>query len=219
VNRRPRTTGPLIALTLTLVLIAAGCSGSSESPVTIMDGHTSSTGLRGTALPQPLGKPALDLMDTAGAPFDLRSRTAGKVTLLFFGYTHCPDVCPTTMADIAAGLGLVPAPVRAQVATVFVTTDPERDTGSVLNQWLNQFDPSFVGVRGALAQIRAQADALGIPLEEPVQQSNGSYTVAHGTQVIAFTKDDKARIVYLAGTQVADYVHDLPILASTGKTN
>ncbi len=213
-RRRLLATVPLAAL----VLVAAGCSSGSESAVTILDDSGASKGLRGTALPQPIDKPALNLTDTAGAPFDLRSRTAGKVTLLFFGYTHCPDVCPTTMADIAAALNVVPASVRAQVATVFVTTDPDRDTGVVLDQWLNQFDPSFVGVRGTLAQVHAQADALGIPLEEPVRQSNGMYTVTHGTQVMAFTKDNKASVLYLAGTQVADYVHDLPILADTGKT-
>ncbi len=75
-----------------------------------------------------------------------------------------------------------------------------------------------MGVRGTLTQVHAQADALGIPLEEPVRQPNGSYTVTHGTQVIAFTKNDKATVLYLAGTQVADYVHDLPVLVNTGKT-
>ncbi|WP_322751101.1 MULTISPECIES: SCO family protein [unclassified Frankia] len=209
----------LAAVPLTaFVLVTAGCSAGSESAVTIMDDSGASTGLRGTAVPQPIDKPAMNLTDTAGAPFDLRSRTAGKVTLVFFGYTHCPDVCPTTMADIAAALNVVPTAVRAQVATVFVTTDPDRDTGGVLGQWLNQFDPSFMGVRGTLTQVHAQADALGIPLEEPVRQPNGSYTVTHGTQVIAFTKNDKATVLYLAGTQVADYVHDLPVLVNTGKT-
>ncbi|WP_131745886.1 SCO family protein [Frankia sp. Cppng1_Ct_nod] len=211
--------GRLLAGSLTvLTLVIAGCSSGSESAVTIVDGSGASTGLRGTALTRPIDKPTLNLTDTAGQPFDLRSRTAGKVTLLFFGYTHCPDVCPTTMADIAAALEAVPTSVRSQVATVFVSTDPERDTGEVLAQWLGQFDPSFIGVRGTLAQVRAQADALGIPLEEPVRQANGTYTVTHGTQVIAFTKDDKARVLYLAGTQVADYAHDLSILVNTGKT-
>ncbi|WP_131785171.1 SCO family protein [Protofrankia symbiont of Coriaria ruscifolia] len=205
---------PLVAL----ALIVAGCSSGGGSVVTIVDDSGSSSRLRGTALAQPIDKPALNLIDTAGAPFDLRSRTAGKVTLLFFGYTHCPDVCPTTMADIAAALDTVPASVRSQIATVFVSTDPERDTGDVLNRWLNQFDSSFIGVRGTLAQVRAQADALGIPMEDPVRQPSGIFTVTHGTQVMAFTLDDKARVVYLAGTQVADYAHDLPILVNTGKT-
>ncbi len=214
-RRRRLLAVPLVVM---LALIVAGCSSDGGSAVTIVDDSGSSSRLRGTALAQPVDKPALNLVDTAGAPFDLRSRTAGKVTLLFFGYTQCPDVCPTTMADIAAALSTVPASVRSQIATVFVSTDPERDTGDVLNRWLNQFDPSFIGVRGTLAQVRAQADALGIPMEDPVRQPNGVFTVTHGTQVMAFTTDNKARVVYLAGTQVADYAHDLPILVNTGKT-
>ncbi|WP_250290368.1 SCO family protein [Frankia sp. CiP1_Cm_nod1] len=207
-----------VPLVVAFALVLAGCSSGTGSAVTIVDDSGPVNELRGTALAQPVDKPALNLTDTAGAPFDLRSRTAGKVTLLFFGYTRCPDVCPTTMADIAAALDTVPASVRSRIATVFVTTDPERDTGEVLDRWLSQFDPSFIGVRGTLAQIRAQADALGIPLADPVRQPSGIFTVTHGTQVMAFTADDRARAVYLAGTQVADYAHDLPILANTGKT-
>jgi protein SCO1/2 len=171
--------------------------------------------LRGTELPTPLDKPMLDLVDTKGKPFDLRQRTADKVTLLFFGYTNCPDVCPTTMADISAALSAVSPDVRSQVAVVFVTTDPERDTGAVLDRWLRQFDATFIGVTGPLPKIEVEAAHLGVPLTDPERQADGSVLVGHGAQVITFTKDGKGRLLYLPGTQVKDYIHDLPILTGS----
>jgi protein SCO1/2 len=181
--------------------------GDSENP----------DGLRGISPSQSVTKPALNLADTDGRPFDLRARTKGKVALLFFGYTFCPDVCPTTMADIAAALDEVDPKVRDQVAVVFVSTDPDRDTGEVLSRWLRQFDEGFIGVRGPLAQVNTQAEALGVPLLDPERRADGSYTVAHGTQVIAFTRDDRAKVIYLAGTQVKDYLHDLPLLTEEAR--
>lgn len=171
-------------------------------------------GLHGTAPGERLAKPVLNLTDTDGHPFDLRARTAGKVTLLFFGYTHCPDVCPTTMADIAAALNEVKPDVRAQVAVVFVSTDPDRDTGAVLSRWLKQFNPAFIGVRGPFEQVRTEAEALGVPLEKPKVQADGSVLVTHGAQVIAFSRDDKIRALYLAGTGVQAYIDDLPTLTA-----
>jgi protein SCO1/2 len=99
---------------------------------------------------------------------------------------------------------------------VFVTTDPERDTGDVIDRWLGQFDKTFIGVTGTLDRIHAEAERLGVPLTDPERQPDGTYLVTHGTQVIAFAKEGTARVAYLAGTQVKDYIHDLPIL--TGLT-
>lgn len=73
-------------------------------------------------------KPDLVLPDTSGQPFDLRQRTAGKTTLLFFGYTSCPDVCPTTMGDIGVAMQKLPADEQAKINVVFVSTDPQVDT-------------------------------------------------------------------------------------------
>jgi protein SCO1/2 len=207
---------PLIATLAALVLVLAGCSGSGGGTgLTVLgDGSGNPGGLRGVVPSEHTVKPALNLTDADGRPFDLRARTQGKVTLLFFGYTYCPDVCPTTMADIAAALDEVDPTVRDRVAVVFVSTDPDRDTGPVLARWLRQFDARFIGVRGPLARVKTQAEALGIPLMDPQRQADGSYTITHGTQVIAFTRDNRARVVYLAGTQVKDYLHDLPLLTA-----
>src|SRR6185369_9103221 len=95
---------------------------------------------RGGLVTPPLTKPQFTLTNTSGASFDFRAETQGYVTLLFFGYTHCPDECPLHMAAIATSLKQLAPEVRGQVKVVFVTADPARDTPSVLRAWLDRFD-------------------------------------------------------------------------------
>ena len=106
----------------------------------------------GLDLAEPYRRPSFTLTDTTGAAYDFKAATAGRPTLLFFGYTNCPDVCPTTMADVAVALrGLDPA-LAAEVQVVFVTTDPAFDTPEVLGEYLGRFDADlptpFVGLTG-----------------------------------------------------------------------
>src|SRR5215467_3592343 len=103
---------------------------------------------RGGLVTPPLPKPAFVLTDTSGAPFDFRQKTDGYVTLLFFGYTYCPDQCPMHMANLGAALKKLPPAIAGQVKLVFVTTDPERDFPAVLRRWLDLFDPHFIGLTG-----------------------------------------------------------------------
>ena len=136
--RAPVTMVALLAAGLTL----AGCgttrhattrSAATKRPAPAVQ-------LRGL-IPQPLPKkPNFTLTDTAGHPFDFTRQTRGKLTYLYFGYTHCPDACPLTMGDIASALRRAPASVRSRVAVVFVTVDPRRDTATVLRTWLNSED-------------------------------------------------------------------------------
>jgi protein SCO1/2 len=200
-----------------MTLLAAACAGAPPpGGVTVVDDTGRTRKLHGAAPGRALAKPALHLVDTAGRPFDLRQRTSGKVTFVYFGYTNCPDVCPTTMSDLAAALREVDASVRSDVAVVFVTVDPDRDTPAVLARWLGQFDPTFVGVTGPLDRIRAEADAFGVEIADPAPLYEGVYNVTHGAQVTVFTKDGRDRVAYPAGTLVEDYLHDLPILAAVG---
>src|SRR6201993_4053801 len=108
---------------------------------------------RGGLVAPPLPKPRFVLTDTSGAPFDFWNRTVGSVTLLFFGYTYCPDQCPTHMANIGAALKKLPPGVADQVKLVFVTTDPARDTPAELRRWLDMFDTRFVGLTGNEAAL------------------------------------------------------------------
>lgn len=174
-------------------------------------------GLRGSALAEPLAKPAFVLTRSDGTPYDFARETSGKVALLFFGYTHCPDVCPLHMANIAAVLKRMPWEDREAIEVVFVTTDPERDTASRLSEWLAGFDPSFVGLRGPIDAVNEIQQSLG--LVPATRQAGGAdsaegYLVGHAAQVIAFGRDNVARVVYPFSTRQDDWVHDLPLLVA-----
>ena len=104
--------------------------------------------------PKAYVKPNVSLTDTDNQPFDIASDTDSKVTLVYFGYTHCPDLCPLNMFTAASAIRAMPAADHGQVKMVFVTTDPARDTPSVIQTWLGHFSPTFTGLTGTIAQIR-----------------------------------------------------------------
>ena len=161
----------------------------------------------------PIPKPRLT--DTSGAPFDLQAKTQGSVTLLFFGYTHCPDMCPLQMNMIARAFKTLPAAVQRQFIVVFITTDPERDTPQVLRSWLNHFDKRFIGLTGSLAAVEAAQLAAQIaPAKKSPVRSDGAYEVGHAAFVFAYTKDNLAHVIYPVGLGSEDWMHDLPLLAN-----
>lgn len=217
----PSTTKQRIAATAAaaaaLVLALTGCGSSSSggdsgSPAEIKVDKPH-TPYKGTLLDQPFDKPDAVLTDTSGKPYDLRARTNGKVTLLYFGYTHCPDVCPTTMSDLALAKQSLPKAERPDVDVVMVTTDPARDTPKSLRSWLDAMDKSFVGLTGSFDDISAAAQQVGVHIDKPRKEKDGSITVEHGAQVLAFSKaDNKGHLLYTAGTSLASFKHDLPLL-------
>ncbi|MGH7695548.1 MAG: SCO family protein [Gemmatimonadaceae bacterium] len=188
------------------------CSGQRDAAAART---TSVTGLRGTPLGEPLAKPTFVLTRTDGHAYDFARETQGKVALLFFGYTHCPDVCPLHMANIAAVLAKMPWEEREAIRVVFVTTDPERDTPERLGSWLAGFDREFVGLRGAPDTITAIQKSLGLvpASRQPSPDTSKEYLVGHAAQVIAFGRDNVARVVYPFGTRQDHWAHDLPMLA------
>jgi protein SCO1/2 len=203
-----------------IMLAATGCtaavtmptSGTATGAPIIIDSSSQSSPFNGILLGKPFAKPEFSLTDAAGQPYDFDQQTDGKLTLLYFGYTHCPDVCPTTMADIAAALRALPAIEHSKISVVFVSTDPTRDTPAVLRTWLDQFNPAFIGLTGSFATIQHAASALGIPVSPPTTSADGDYTVTHGAEVLTFTTDDEAHVLFTAGTTVGQYDHDLPLL-------
>jgi protein SCO1/2 len=173
--------------------------------------------LRGVLLSTPQPKPDIRLRTVDGAPFSLRDDTRGTLTLLFFGYTHCPDVCPAHVANISRVLKELPNEVTAKIRFVFVTTDPERDTAERLKGWLAAFHPGIIGLVGTVEEIkRSQVEAGLMPAYKEVPDSTvpASYLVGHAAQVLAFTSDDLAHIVYPFGIRQQDWASDLPILAN-----
>lgn len=180
-------------------------------------------GLHGVQLSPVRGKPDFTLTDTEGRPFAFRTATAGTVTLIYFGYTNCPDVCPEHLSNIAATLKTMTPEQQARVRVVFVTTDPARDTPEHLRSWLNNFDSRFIGLRGDPRDINQIESSLGLPASQvepmpsmPMGPRAQSYGVGHAAQVLAFTPDDSLRTEYPSGFTRADWMNDLPKLLQIG---
>src|SRR5262249_48653183 len=158
-------------------------------------------------------KPSFTLTDTTGRPYSFSQSTKGKLTYLFFGYTHCPDACPATMSYIKYALSRQPASVRNQVAVVFVTVDPQRDSRPVLRRWLDHYDKSFVGLTGSIRQIGDIEHMAGVPTAI-LRKKKGvaSYEVEHSSVLFVYSPDDRSHVVYATGFKPQDYAHDLPLL-------
>lgn len=197
----PRTRSAVLVVALTATVLGCG-SGSlrSDSPY------------RGVVLPNPWPKAGFTLTATDGRLFDFRQETDGSVTLLFFGYTHCPDVCPVHMANIAAVLRKLAPSVSNQVKVVFVSTDPARDSPERIREWLDHFDPKFIGLRGPLDTINSIQQQIGLAPAIIDETGTDDYAVGHAAQVIAYTRDNLAHVVYPFGTRQTDWAHDLPKL-------
>ncbi|MET8247549.1 SCO family protein [Streptomyces sp. NPDC005202] len=193
----------------TMTLSACGSGDNSKNPVAVVSEDTSKKAA--TILDKPFGKPDLVLTDTHGKKYDFRKETAGRPTLIYFGYTHCPDICPLTMNNIAVAKKSLPKAEQDKLRVVFVTTDPGRDTPAELGKWLKGIDPQFIGLTGDFPTIQAGARTLGISIEPTKKDKNGKIVSEHGTQVIAFSpKTDGGYVLYDDQATVDDYTKDLP---------
>jgi protein SCO1 len=208
-NRRSLAT----LTTAGLLLLAAACDGGRSKAV---------SELRGVKRVPPSAKIDFTLNDTEGKPFRFKTDTHGAVTLLYFGYMNCPDVCPLHLANIAAALKQMTPEDQALVRVVFVTTDPNRDTPELLRGWLNNFDRRFIGLRGPLDSINAIQARMGLPPATmemiPMDHSKmagpvSTYGMGHAAQVLAFSADDSLRTEYPNGFKTDDWLNDLPRLA------
>ena len=110
----------------------------------------------------PLAKPDIVLTDTDGNPFDLRAETDGRLTLLYFGYTNCPDICPVHLAQIESVLKRPAMPSNVDV--IFVTVDPARDDPASIRRFLDQFSTKFIGLTGTPDELRAAQLAFEVPV-------------------------------------------------------
>ena len=191
---------PLLVLLLTVAL--AACAKSSADTFS------------GTVLHVPYHAPATELTDTAGKPFSLADSTDKRLTLVFFGYTHCPDECPTTMSTLASAMLQLDDSDRQDVQVVFVTTDPARDTGPVIRRWLDHFSSAFVGVTGPLPTIKKVAIDVGVPIAKGRRLASGGYDVTHGTQVLAMDGKNQIPVVWTLGTTAPEFAHDIHQLLS-----
>ncbi len=218
-TRRMAALGAVLGLGGVL-LLAASCGGSSSaaSPSSPPKASaTSTTAILGAQIQPAVAKPDVTLTDISGKPFSLKKDTAGYLTLVYLGYTHCPDVCPTTMNDFAEAIKTLPPDVASHVKMIFITTDPERDTPEVLKTWLSHFNPQFIGLTGTQDQLNQLQDKLLMPRAEKEDDGHGGYGVSHGAFTFAFTaNDDLAHTVYPEGFTPQDIAHDLVLLQKNG---
>ena len=167
----------------------------------------------------PLPKPDLVLTDTNGEPFDFLAETEGYLTLLYLGYTHCPDICPTHMLHLDKVLEAMDPALVERVRVVFITTDPERDDAAAIRRWLDLFDANFIGLTIEEDTLSSLLTFLGMPQVVKRDIGEGRYTVNHATYLIAYTSDNLGHIVYpfLQGGALREIMaHDLPLLIEHG---
>jgi protein SCO1 len=186
-------------------LLLAGCSSAPAD-----EGGEQS--LHGTALGNPFEAPTTELQSTDGEPYALAEGTEKPLTLLFFGYTYCPDICQMVMSNIASGLTRLDDGVRDQVEVVFVTTDPARDDAGTLRDYLDRFDPSFVGLREELDTVVAVGEKLGVYIDKGERLPSGGFDVAHTDHVFAIDADDEVPVIWDRETSAAEFADDITLL-------
>ncbi len=165
---------------------------------------------RGTAYnePYPLA-PEFELIHSSGEPFRL-SDQRGRIILLFFGYTFCPDVCPATLAELNAALSKIPDEAGS-VQVVFISVDPDRDTPQLVQEYVERFNPSFIGLSGPIEDLGKIWQDYDI-FREVVESDSGLSTVNHTARVLLIDADGNMRLSYAFGTPVEDIVSDLKLL-------
>ena len=187
---------------LLVVPLLAACGG----------GASGSTELHG-ATHAPYRVPATPLTDTDGKPFSLVRDTDKPLTLVFFGYSHCPDICQTVLSSLAVAMQRLDDADRKRVDVVFVTTDPARDTPSALRSYLDRFDPSFIGLTGDIHTIAAIGKPLAVYVAEGQKLPTGGYDLnSHSTQVTGIDSHDRSPILWDQRTSPAQFADDIHTL-------
>lgn len=190
---------------IAVALVLSACGGGSFTD-----------DLQGVIIDPPQPKPSFVLTDTEGAGYDFATETEGKLTLLYFGYLNCPDICPVHLAQIAETFDQLPGVAR-DTEVVFVSVDPERDSPQEMRAFLDKFDSRFVGLTGTLEEVQAAQSAAGVPMAVFVGDGE-DYTVNHAAQVFAFAPDGLSHSVYPFGVRQSQWNNDLQILAEMGGT-
>lgn len=159
-------------------------------------------------LPQGRDVPELTLTNQAGEPVRV-DQFDGKWTLLFFGYTFCPDICPATLAELRQLRGQLPEELRERLRPVLVSVDPARDTPEQLRQYLEFFGEGFIGLTGPLDDIQTLANGVGIPFI-PGDTSRENYTVDHSGNLVIIGPDGRQRGFIRAPLNVSKLSQQLP---------
>ena len=188
-------------------MLLAGCGGS---------GGASSTELTGTVLDPPFEVSSTPLVDTDGAAYSLTTDTDKDLTLVFFGYTHCPDICGQVMATLAGTLARLDDELKDRLDVVFVTTDPARDDEATVEKYVDAFDPTITGLTGDLDDIVEVGRSMAVGVDQGEKLPSGGYDVTHGTQVIGIDASDEAPVYWNADVSQAQLAHDVTMLLQEG---
>jgi protein SCO1/2 len=202
--RGRRALGSLALLAL-LTACGGGATGSSDA----ME-------VTGTPLDPPAQVVATPLVDTAGEPYSLVDDTDKDLTLVFFGYTNCPDICGQVMATLAGTLARLDDSEKERLDVVFVTTDPARDDEAVVEDYVSAFDPGIIGLTGDLDDIVEVGKSLYVGVDRGEKLPSGGYDVTHGTRVMAIDADDQTPIMWDHDVSQAQLAHDVLMLLDEG---
>jgi len=196
-----------VAALLGLTLLA-GCGASSGFSA------GGSYQMTGSVLDPPFEVNGAALVDESSSPYSLVEDTDKNLTLVFFGYTHCPDICGIVMSTLASAVSRLSEDERRDVDVVFVTTDPARDTPEVAADYATNFDKSFIGLSGDLPTIIDVALPLGIAVEQGDKLPSGGYEVTHSTHVVAIDADDDGIAYWSQDVSSAQLAADIQHLLS-----
>jgi len=193
-NQLPLATARLLAFSILLLLIA--CSDPPE--------------LNGTVYSEPRETPEFTLQATGRESVSAEDYR-GKVVPIYFGYTFCPDVCPTTMANLAR--------VQREVdddgddmQVLMITVDPQRDTSQVVQDYVTSFHPTFVGLSGTEAQIATATEPFGVFYEAAEGSAASGYLVDHTARIFVLDKSGALRVTYAYDTPVEEIIADMRVL-------
>jgi protein SCO1/2 len=192
-----------IGISVGLGLVAVGIYAYRE--------YVATPPLRGAALPEGTPVDNFTLTGGEGQPVQLAD-FRGKVVALYYGYTFCPDVCPTTMADLKRAVEAL-GPQASNVQVLFITIDPERDTPARASQYARGFDPRFIGLSGTPDEIAEAATPLGIfYARHDVPDSAAGYLMEHSAIVNVVDRQGNLRVIWHFGTRAEDMEADFRTL-------
>jgi len=190
-------------LTALVALLGLALSACTSEPDTFT----------GTRLTSPFKAADVTLSDTDGTPYSLATDTTKPLTLVFFGYTSCPDYCPMVMNNLAAAVNRLDAADKKKVDVVFVTTDPTTDTAQRLRSYLDGYNKSFIGLTGDIEQVIEAGDSLKVYVSDGKKLPSGGYDLGgHTTSTLAIDPSHHAVALWNQETSSAEFASDIHTL-------